>query len=199
MNTNSGKLIPTWLIVVLGLVYISLVGYMSYQEYLSGMPVLPLVFNALLLSVPIGLLVYAVALMVATIRQIRSKNILDPRLAMFVYRTPRVAGLLISLFVGLFAFDSFSRELSFWDNVAVFLEHAAPAIMLLFLVAIAWRYPLIGAVAFGLAAVILVGIAAGSPTVVGNLLLFGLPMALIAALFWANWKWKEQIPQRWGI
>jgi len=60
---------------------------------------------------------------------------------------PRMLGLLVSLFVGLFALDAFSRSTSVHalPDLAV---HLAPMLVLLAVVAVSWRWPWVGGVVF---------------------------------------------------
>ncbi len=70
-----------------------------------------------------------------------------------LYYTPRLAGVLMIIFVSLFALDVFGPGIPFWRQVLGFLVHAAPAIILAILMFFAWKRPVIGFIIFGLAAV----------------------------------------------
>jgi len=61
--------------------------------------------------------------------------------------TPRVAGIGVALFLGLFALDAFDGR-PILDALPGFLMHLAPAFLVLGAVAMAWRFPLAGAAAF---------------------------------------------------
>lgn len=66
---------------------------------------------------------------------------------------PRLLGIGMSLFLGLFALDAFSEGKGFLAAVPAFLMHLTPALLLLLVVAVAWRRPWVGGVVFiGLAA-----------------------------------------------
>lgn len=68
--------------------------------------------------------------------------------------TPRILGITMSLFVGIFALDAFSTEQTFFEAVGAFGIHLMPALLLLAVALLSWRWPLIGALAFtGLALV----------------------------------------------
>jgi hypothetical protein len=66
---------------------------------------------------------------------------------------PRIAGVAVSLFLALFALDAFDDK-SFLAALPGFLVHLFPACLVLGAVAVAWRFPLVGAVAFAGLAVI---------------------------------------------
>jgi len=61
---------------------------------------------------------------------------------------PRMAGIAMSAFLAVFAFDAFGGK-PFLEALPEFLIHLAPAAIVLAVVALAWRYPLAGAGVFG--------------------------------------------------
>ena len=68
--------------------------------------------------------------------------------------SPRIVGILVSLFIGMFALDAFSQGKPFFQALPDFLIHLIPALVLLAIVAASFRRPWLGALAFiGLAAV----------------------------------------------
>jgi hypothetical protein len=50
--------------------------------------------------------------------------------------------------VSLFAFDSFSAECTFWQNLTAFLMHLVPSFILIVLLIVAWKWELIGGIIF---------------------------------------------------
>jgi hypothetical protein len=62
--------------------------------------------------------------------------------------TPRLLGILVSLFIGMFALDAFSEGRPFLEALGAFAVHLVPALVLLGVVAAAWRWEWIGGVAF---------------------------------------------------
>jgi hypothetical protein len=157
------------------------------------MPLGEIFVNSLLLAVPLVLLYVSIGLVVEAWQQHR-QGALSGRMSKFLYRMPRIAGLLLALFVGLFALDVFEMGGSIWEMIGAFLLHAAPAILMLVVLALAWRWEWVGALVFGLAALFFMRTVIGSAMFgLGNLLLFVLPMAVVAILFWLNWRWKKEI------
>jgi hypothetical protein len=68
--------------------------------------------------------------------------------------TPRILCILAILFVSLFAFDSFSTERTFWQNIASLMIHLIPSFILLAVLIIAWKWEKVGGITltiFGLA------------------------------------------------
>ena len=93
--------------------------------------------------------------------------------------TPRVAGIGVALFLGLFALDAFDGR-PILDVIPGFLIHLAPSFLVLGAVAVAWRFPLAGAAAFvGLALIY----AARVHWRVDWIAAIGGPLVVVAALF----------------
>lgn len=68
--------------------------------------------------------------------------------ARMLFWAPRVLGLAVSLFIGLFALDAFSGPGPLIERIAAFAIHLIPAMVLLAIVAVAWRWEWVGGVAF---------------------------------------------------
>jgi len=62
--------------------------------------------------------------------------------------SPRILGILVSLFIGIFALDAFSEGKPFLQAVPDFIIHLIPAVVLVGLVAVAFRRQWIGGTAF---------------------------------------------------
>lgn len=97
---------------------------------------------------------------------------------------PRLAGIALALFLSLFALDAFEGK-SFAEGVPAFLIHLAPAMLVFATVAIAWRYPLVGAVAFLACAV---GYAAMVRGRLDWIAVISGPLAVVAILFFLSWR-----------
>ena len=104
---------------------------------------------------------------------------------------PRLAGVLLALFLAVFALDAFDgRPLP--QAVPGFLIHLVPAGIVLAIVAVAWRLPLAGAVAFPvLAAVYAVSVRWRLDWVA----VIGGPLLLVGVLFLASWR-AQAVPSR---
>jgi hypothetical protein len=59
--------------------------------------------------------------------------------------SPRILGILMSLFLSLFALDAFSEKQPFSESLPAFAIHLVPALVLLAVVAMSWRWEWIGA------------------------------------------------------
>jgi hypothetical protein len=103
--------------------------------------------------------------------------------------SPRILGIAVSLFLSLFALDAFERGKPLAVVLTDFAIHLVPAAIVLAIVALSWRRPWIGGVAF-----VLLGAAYG-PTVSFRLdwtLPISGPLLAAGALF--LWSWRRQQP-----
>ena len=101
--------------------------------------------------------------------------------------SPRILGILVSLFIGIFALDAFSRGAPVFEALPDFLVHLIPSFVLLAVVGASWRSEWIGGLVFiGLA--LLYALMAG--TRVDWMLLISGPLMVVGALF--LWSWRRR-------
>ena len=62
--------------------------------------------------------------------------------------SPRILGILVCLFVSLFAFDAFGGGKPVLQALPDFAKHVVPVLVLLAVVALSWRYEWIGGLVF---------------------------------------------------
>lgn len=65
-----------------------------------------------------------------------------------LFWSPRVLGILIAIFVSLFALDVFGEGYSFWETIAALAMHLIPTLIILIVLGIAWRWESIGGFLF---------------------------------------------------
>jgi hypothetical protein len=191
MKSKSIVWIYVAVLVFLYLISLYWLGYEHFNnpnESIGG-----IILNLFLISIPLILLYGAIGLILFAIRQKSLDGKINTRISRFLYYTPRIAGVLMIIFVALFALDMFGGNKSFWQQLLGFVIHAAPSIILAILMFFAWRKPVIGFVVFGLAAVLFLRFVFGSSFGPGNFVMFVAPMAVISAMFWINWKWGDVI------
>ena len=93
-----------------------------------------------------------------------------------VHWLPRIAGILMALFLALFALDSLREPLP------QLVMHLLPALLVVAIVAVAWKHPMVGAAAFAVCA-----IGYGIMTRrVDWFLAIGLPLLVISILYAVN-------------
>ena len=114
----------------------------------------------------------------------------------FIYWTPRILSILFACFLALFSLDIFDSEVGFKDIAIGLLMHNIPTIVLLLITLVAWKYELVGAVAFALAglayAVLVFG---GADELWYTRILWVVnisgPAFLIAGLYYVGWRRKK--------
>lgn len=70
-----------------------------------------------------------------------------------LYWAPRILGIVMILFISMFAFDSFAPGNTLGQNLLSLLIHLLPSIGLLILLLVAWKWELIGGIIFTLAGI----------------------------------------------
>jgi hypothetical protein len=199
MQANHVAEVPRWITALLIVSFVLLLGVMNIGNYPAGEPLWSIIANTLILAIPLGLLFFSAWLLLLARAQKRSQGFVGGRPADFIYWTPRIAGILITLFVLLFSFDVFEGSASIWEKLGGFVMHSLPAIGLAVVVVLAWKRPALGFWLFLLAALAFMGITVAAIVrdsqrdmqvmLLGNFLIFTLPLSMIAALYWLNWKW----------
>ena len=181
--------------IVLAGLYIVSIYLVGYEHLINpSEPVWMVITNLALISVPLILLYGSIGLILTALNQKTENDKISLSLSRFLYYTPRIAGILMIVFVALFALDVFGSTESIWRQILGFVIHAAPAIILAILMVFAWRKPVVGFIVFGLAAIVFMRfVIMGGDFAAGNFIMFVAPLALISALFWINWKWKDAL------
>jgi hypothetical protein len=113
----------------------------------------------------------------------------------FLYRAPRVLGVLFALFISLFALDVFGEGHSIWQTILALLIHLVPVYILVIVLVIAWKWEWVGAVAFAALAVLYVVAAWGSFHWSAYAAISG-PLVVLSALFLVGWIHRKQIRSR---
>ena len=73
---------------------------------------------------------------------------MDKSTAVLLVWSPRIAGTLVSLFIGMFALDAFNEGKPFLQALPDFMIHLIPAFALLAIVGASFRWPWLGAISF---------------------------------------------------
>ena len=195
MEENRSSTFNRILIGVLAILYVLSLAMLLYGNIKAGdSAAWQLIVSGFLLSIPLILLYFSIYVLVVAARQKRSLGQIDRRLVRLIFWTPRIAGILIILFISLFALDVFEAGYSLGEMLLAFLMHLLPSIVLAIILILAWRWEWIGFLAFLVAGLFFMRTFLFNPLQgVGNLLLFAGPLFMIALLFGANWRWKAEI------
>lgn len=105
--------------------------------------------------------------------------------------SPRILGILVSLFIGMFALDAFSEGKPFVPARLDFVIHLIPALVLLTLVVASFRWDWIGGVAFiGFAVVYAMTMSSGR---LDWMLVISGPLAVVGVLFLWSWFHRSRL------
>lgn len=101
---------------------------------------------------------------------------------------PRVLGVAMSLFLAMFALDAFGPGQGFWQAVPHFLIHLVPALIVLLVVAVGWRWDWLG----GAGCLALAAVYAAWAQRLDWVFVISGPMALVGLLFlWSAYhRWR---------
>lgn len=105
--------------------------------------------------------------------------------------TPRVLGLALAVFLGLFALDAFRPGQPLTKGLIGFAIHLLPSLLVAAAVALAWRWPWLGGALFVLFAL------AYTFSVHGRLdwtLVIAGPLLLVGLLFIVSWRYQTTAP-----
>lgn len=106
---------------------------------------------------------------------------------------PRILAIGFCVFLAMFALDAFDAGKPFGDALRDFAVHLVPALLLLAIVGIAWRWEWVGAVAFiGLGA----WYAYGARRHLDWVLVISGPMFAVGLLFLASWRQQCTLERR---
>jgi hypothetical protein len=193
MDTRSSRFNRVLLIALAALYLLTLAAF-NYANWAADPDFMewwmPLV-NSVLLSIPLVLLYGSIYVLVVAWRERKAHGQVSPRLARIIHWAPRIAAILIILFISLFSLDVFEMEASPLELLGGFLIHNIPSIAMLALLALAWKRPAVGVVAFLAAGALFALLFVRDAESLPNLLIFVFPILLIAGLFYADWKWLK--------
>lgn len=99
-----------------------------------------------------------------------------------LFWSPRVLGILIAIFVSLFALDVFGEGYSFWETIAALAMHLIPTLVILIVLGIAWRWEWTGGFLFVALGVLYITLFWEPSNLPAYLLISG-PLFLVGILF----------------
>ena len=102
---------------------------------------------------------------------------------------PRIAGILVAAFLGLFALDAFDGG-PLAQTLPAFLIHLVPSFLVLAVVAAAWKFEWIGAVAFVALAVLYAVMVRGRMDWIA---VISGPLLIVAVLFLVSWMRRAEL------
>lgn len=118
----------------------------------------------------------------------------------WIFWTPRILAIAFILFLAIFSLDVFDSAFTLKDILIGLFIHNIPSIVLAVVLLIAWKYELVGAIAFILAGIAYIIGLAIKPQFGWYMISWALTIAgpafLIGILFFIGWKQKRNIPYR---
>jgi hypothetical protein len=183
------------LMILMIILYLLSLGGFSYANWQADPQPMLWMFlvNAVILSIPLVLFYGSVYVLISAWREHAQIGQISPRLARVIHWAPRIAAILIIFFVSLFSLDVFGMDGTPLELLAGFLIHSLPSIFMILMLLLAWRRPLAGFIAFLLAGLFFLRFIIFDLNL-GHFLLFSGPLLLIAALFYADWRWMSRAP-----
>jgi hypothetical protein len=113
------------------------------------------------------------------------------RSARLLLWSPRVLGILVSLYLGIFALDAFSEGKPFFQALPDFVVHLMPALVVLALLVASFRWQWVGGVSFiGLAVIYAMTMSRGR---LDWMLVISGPLAIVGALFLCSWIHRSRL------
>ncbi len=196
MNTQKSQFNRNTLIILGILFVLSLAAfiYMIWTLEAANMQWWEMLFTIILVSIPFVLLYGSVYVLLIGWHEHSKTGQVSTRLGKVIHWMPRIAAILIILFISMFSFDVFEMEGTLFEKIGGFLIHNIPSIALIVLLAFAWNRPVIGFVAFVAAAVFFAAFFVRGVENLLNLVIFVFPILLIGLLFYADWKWLDKTP-----
>lgn len=188
----SFKRILLTIIIILYLLTILWFSYQNWSDASIGSYKWWMVLgDILILSIPIIALYGSIYILVITWREYTA-GVVQPQLAKTLYWAPRIATIIIIMFLSLFSFDVFETEAPLLEILVGFIIHNIPSIVLTVLLLVAWKRPVIGFVGFLAATVAAVVFFVHQRGMLASLIMLVSPILVIAFLFYADWKVNNQ-------
>lgn len=182
------------LVIALAVLFVLTLAALNYANWAAEPGLMQwwmLLLNILILSIPLLLLYGSIYVLLMGWHERSTLGKVGPRLAKIIHWAPRIAALLIIFFVALFSLDVFGTGASPLEVLVGFLMHNLPSIVMLVLLIIAWKRPVVGFIAFLLVGAAFAVLFVRDVYSLPNLVLFVLPLLLIASLFYADWQWLK--------
>ena len=197
MNTTKSLSFKQGLVIVLAVLFTFSLAAVIITPYMLGgeeFALWELIVNSILIAIPLGVLFALIGVMTMAIYRHQQHEKFNAQLAKWLYWSPRICCIVLVAFMSLFALDVFEEGYSLGEMLLAFLMHMLPMIALAIVLAIAWRYPWVGAVIFGIATLLLSVLMFGNGIQgISTFMIIGAPLLMIALLFGANARWNQEI------
>ena len=102
---------------------------------------------------------------------------------------PRIFGILLTLFLGVFSFDIFGKGLGPWESGWLFVAHNIPTIIVAVILILSWKRSWLGGISFTLFGIVLFFLHQDK----SNSLFTVITILGIGILFFLNWLLRDQL------
>jgi len=121
---------------------------------------------------------------------------MENKVSKSVFWIPRILSMIFIAFLALMSLDVFSMGLGFWQILGGLFMHNIPALILLAVLIISWKYEIVGGVVFILAGLLYIFFAFRNADNWGMALAWSIQIAgvvfIIGGFFIANWVKKRE-------
>ena len=180
--------------IVFGVLYLVVQGALIWEFSQRGDPIHFVLLNGLIVGLPLLVFFFAADVLTEAIEQHLLKHHISRRLGALLRWTPRVGMMVFAFFISLFALDIFGQGYSLWETIVGLTMHLLPTFALLAVLALAWRWPLVGGITALVAAgafLLRFGFAWGSEW--PNYLLILGPPIMVGLMFLADWWLRAEV------
>jgi hypothetical protein len=178
---------------IFGVLFLLTLGVFVQQALVEEMPLHFIALNMLIVAIPLLVFFFAAGLLVEALEQHFLSHHLTRRTGAALRWMPRIGMILFAAFLSLFALDIFGQGYTVWETVVGLTMHLIPTFILLGVLALAWRWPLVGGVTALLAAtVFLLQFGNRSDTWFFYLTIIG-PPVVIGLMFLADWRLRKEV------
>lgn len=108
----------------------------------------------------------------------------------FLFWSPRVLCILFAMFLSIFVLDVFTQGYGFVETVRALLIHLIPTYIVIFSLAVAWRWEWVGAVLFFACGIMYLVASNGEGWIIS------VPAFVLGILFLLNWIYRARLKTR---
>ncbi len=105
-----------------------------------------------------------------------------------LFWAPRILTILFALFLSVFALDVFAETKGFLQTVTALVLHLVPTFLVVVLLVLAWRWELIGVIAFAGLAITYIAVMGGRGFPWATYAIISGLLLLISVLFFLSWR-----------
>ena len=198
MNNPDKNFIQFKTFVVIGILFIVSLNFLGGTgRFHPDIPVWLVISNTLFLAIPLLIFFGIMLVVVSALNKKVNLGKNSSGTSRLIYLAPRIAGVVNILFLGSFILFVFLDDRNIWGGKTGFYIREIPQLVLGILMIPAWRWPLVGCIAFGLAGVYYARMVIMTPiAMIPAFLMLSAPLIFISVLFFLNWRIRIKLGKR---